>query len=109
MTVLRRAPTHCPIERAVHVIGGRWKTMLVFHLLPGPSRYADLRRQLPDCAERVLVRQLRELESDRVIERRALDDAQRQVEYRLTALGRELHELFAVMRRWGERHQAGAE
>lgn len=59
------------------------------------------------CGERVLVRQLRELESDAVLARRALDDARRQVQYRLTSLGRALHEPSEVMRRCGEQHQAG--
>lgn len=108
MTVLRRAPTACPIERAVHVLGGRWKTMIVYHLLPGPVRYGELRRRLPECAERVFVRQVRELEADGVVARVALEGRGQQVEYRLTPLGVELQALFDVMRTWGDRHLAAA-
>lgn len=104
MTTLRRAPTHCPIERAVHVVGGRWKTMIVFHLLEGPARYAGLRRRLPDCAERVFVRQLRELEADGVVTRRVLRGRPPHVEYQLSPLGEGLGELFAALRVWGTRH-----
>lgn len=55
----------------------------------------------------MLVRRLRELERDGVLERRAHDDARRRVQYRSTTLGRDLHELFEVMRRCGEQHQPG--
>jgi DNA-binding HxlR family transcriptional regulator len=102
MAITRRIPTTCPIERAVHVVGGRWKSMILYGLLDGPARYSVLRQSLSGCAERVLVRQLRELEADGVIERRLLDTHGKQVEYRLTALGEALHEMFDGMRRWGE-------
>lgn len=116
MTTLRRTATACPVERAVHAIGGRWKSMIVWHLLAGPARYATLRRGLAGCGERVLVRQLRELEEEGIIARVALDAGARRVEYRLTAVGEGLGPVFAAMRAWGERllseeasaHRAGA-
>lgn len=104
MAVPRTPPPACPIERAVSVVGGRWKTMIVYRLLPGPLRYGRLRRHLAGCAERVFVRQVRELEADGVVERVALGGNPPQVEYRLTALGRELHAMFAAMERWGTLH-----
>lgn len=102
MVITRRIATTCPIERAVHVVGGRWKSMILYALLDEPARYAVLRQRLSQCAERVLVRQLRELEADGVIERQFLDARGKQVEYRLTALGQQLHDMFDGMRRWGE-------
>ncbi|QJR37610.1 winged helix-turn-helix transcriptional regulator [Gemmatimonas groenlandica] len=102
MGITRRSTTNCPIERAVHVVGGRWKSMILYGLLDGPARYSVLRQRMAGCAERVLVRQLRELEADGVIERRLLDASGNHVEYRLTALGEALHDMFDGMRRWGE-------
>ncbi len=92
----------CPIERAVELIGGRWKTMIVFHLLDGQIAYGVLRRRVVGCSERVLVRQLRELERDGILHRIALGGNPPRVNYELTKLGHELRGMFAAMQRWGE-------
>lgn len=105
MSVPRTVAASCPIERAVRVIGGRWKTMIVFHLLSGPVGYGQLRRKLGSCSERVFVRQVRELESDGVVERIALGGNPPRVDYQLTPVGMELHAMFTAMKTWGELHQ----
>lgn len=78
--------------------------MIVYHLLPGPLSYGHLRRRMGSCSERVFVRQVRELESDGVVERVALGGNPPRVDYRLTPVGLELHAMFAAMKEWGELH-----
>src|SRR5689334_23354464 len=66
----RRQATHCPAESTVAVLGGRWKVVIVWHLLAGTRRFSDLRRALPACTPKMLTQQLRELEADGVVRRK---------------------------------------
>ncbi len=55
----------CPVEATLAVIGGKWKAVLIFHMMhTGPHRFAELRRKTTGISDRVLTRQLRELETD---------------------------------------------
>lgn len=104
MALSRKPLSACPIERTICVVGGRWKAMALFLLLDGPLRYGQLRRKLSECAERVLVTQLRQLEADGVIERVALGGTPPQVQYRLTPLGESLRPVFSALHEWGRQH-----
>lgn len=88
------------------MLGGRWKTLIVYYLLAEASGFGQLFRKLAECPERVLTRQLRELERDGVIARRGLGGKPPRVEYALTPLGGELAEVFRALGVWGERHAA---
>lgn len=94
----------CHVQAAVDVIGGRWKPGILFRLQDGPVRFADLSRQMSWISERVLVRQLRELERDGVVKR--IDHRTRppRVEYGLTEHGRSLGPLLAEIGRWARIH-----
>lgn len=98
----------CPIERAISVVDGRWKAMVLHRLFDGPHRYGRIRRALAGCAERTLVTQLCELEADGVIDRIALGGNPPMVEYRLTELGRSLKPVFDAPFTWGTAHQRHA-
>jgi DNA-binding HxlR family transcriptional regulator len=52
----------CPVEVALFVLGGKWKTVLLAHLKDGPLRYRDLRARVPSLSEKMLTQRLRELE-----------------------------------------------
>src|SRR4051812_27344047 len=65
-TPMRRSRTEkcgsrCPAETTLDVIGGRWKVPVVWHLFRGTLRFSELRRALPDCTQKMLTQQLREL------------------------------------------------
>jgi DNA-binding HxlR family transcriptional regulator len=58
---------NCPVEIPVAVLGGRWKLVLVYHLLSGPQRNGELRRLVPGITQKMLTQQLRELEQDGIV------------------------------------------
>ena len=94
----------CPVEAALAVIGGKWKGVILFHLLGGTKRFNELRRLLPDVTQRMLTRQLRELEADRIVSRTVYAEVPPKVEYRLTDYGRTLEPLLKTLQGWGLSH-----
>ena len=96
--------TGCPVKAAVDAIGGKWKPGILFRLLEGSWRLSELRRDMPWISERVLIRQLRELEADGIVLRHDHGEMPPRVDYALTAYGRTLEPLLTEMGRWGEAH-----
>jgi len=91
----------CPVEVCFEVIGGKWKGVIVYHLLSGTRRFNDLRRLVPGVTQRMLTRQLREMEADGIVERTVYPEVPPRVEYCLTALGRTLEPIILTLRAWG--------
>lgn len=91
----------CPVEACLEIIGGKWKGVIVFHLLGGTKRFNELRRLMPGVTQRMLTRQLRELEADRIIRRNVYEEVPPKVEYSLTELGRTLETIIRMLQRWG--------
>jgi DNA-binding HxlR family transcriptional regulator len=94
----------CPVTAAVDVIGGRWKPLIVFYLLDGTQRFAELRRSLGGVAQQILSRNLRELEADGLVHREVFAEVPPRVEYSLTPLGRSLEPIVDLMIDWGARY-----
>jgi DNA-binding HxlR family transcriptional regulator len=93
--------TGCPVEATLSVIGGVWKPVLLYHLLPGKLRFNALCRLTPNATPRMVTLQLRELEADGVIRRIVYPEVPPKVEYELTPFGRTLEPVLATMRAWG--------
>lgn len=95
----------CTVELTLHVIGGVWKPLILFHLLGGKKRFMQLQRRVPHATQRMLTLQLRELEADGVIRREVFPEVPPRVEYELTAFGRTLEPVLLLLRDWGARHR----
>ncbi|WP_316149747.1 helix-turn-helix domain-containing protein [Cupriavidus sp. BIC8F] len=95
----------CPVTFTVDVIGGKWKSLILFHLMSGTRRFNELRRLMPEVTQRMLTLQLRELEADNIITREIYREVPPKVEYSLTALGLTLVPLISAMRDWGAAHE----
>lgn len=96
----------CPVTATVDVIGGKWKPLIVFYLLPETRRFGQLRRLMPEVTQQMLTLQLRELERDGVVHREIYRQVPPKVEYSLTPLGRSLEPIVALMTEWGQRYMA---
>lgn len=95
----------CSVEATLDVIGGKWKGVILFHLLEKTCRFNELRRLVPSVTQRVLTLQLRELEEDGVIHRKIYAEIPPRVEYSLTDFGRTLEPIILLMRDWGNEYQ----
>jgi len=94
---------HCPIEVTLEIIGGKWKPLILFQLFKGTRRFGELKRAMPKITQRMLTRQLRELEEDGLVHREVYKEVPPRVEYSLTPLGRELEPVLHAMHNWGKK------
>lgn len=94
-------PDHCTVEVAMTVLGGKWKMAVLYHLLAGPCRFSALMRAMGGVTQRMLTRQLREMEADGLVLRTVYREVPPRVEYSLTDTGRSLEEIALRLHDWG--------
>ena len=94
----------CSVEATLDVIGGKWKGVILFHLLSGTKRFNELHRFLPSVTHRMLVLQLRELEEAGVVHREVYPQVPPKVEYSLTSFGQSLRPILLLMQQWGDQY-----
>lgn len=98
-------PYGCSVEAALAVIGGRWKAVIIFHLISSEVlRFGELRKLIPDVSQRMLTNQLRELEEDGIVHREVYPEVPPKVEYSLTEYGKTLEPIMYSLREWGAIH-----
>ncbi|OWR28458.1 transcriptional regulator [Saccharibacillus sp. O23] len=99
------SPYTCPVAVTVDVIGGKWKGIVLYHLIEGAVRFNELRKLMPGTTQRMLTLQLRELERDGLVHREIYHQMPPKVEYSLTGFGRTLIPILDLMRNWGIEHE----
>jgi DNA-binding HxlR family transcriptional regulator len=98
----------CGWSTALAVIGGKWKTDILWELHLGRRRFGELRRLLPGISERILTLQLREMEADGIIRREVFAEVPPRVEYSVTEFGLTLNQAVTAMSHWGKAFEARA-
>ncbi|KOO41105.1 winged helix-turn-helix transcriptional regulator [Priestia koreensis] len=91
----------CPVEATLDIIGGKWKSVILYHLTYQELRFNELKRLVPGVTQRMLTLQLRELEKDGIIHREVYKQVPPKVEYSLTDFGRTLTPIIQLMLKWG--------
>ena len=93
----------CSTSVTMSYIGGKWKTVILWYLAIAPHRYSELRKKLTIVTERTLSLQLKQLESDGIINRKVYTEKPpMKVEYSLTEFGKTLIPLLKSISAWGE-------
>lgn len=96
----------CGMSFTLSMIGGRWKTNILWRLMEnGRLRYSQIRKLIPDVSERMLVSQLRELEDDQLVNRIVYPEVPPRVEYELTTLGLTMRPMLQSLCDWGEQYR----
>jgi DNA-binding HxlR family transcriptional regulator len=103
--IVKRLPA-LPAERALRVISGRWKPVILYHLFETPKRLSELKRLIPDISQKVLIQQLREMEEHGLVHREIFRQVPPRVDYSATALGLSLQPVLLALCEWGQRHAA---
>ena len=94
----------CDIEVLTSAIGGKYKSIILYHLMHGTKRFNELGRLIPDASQRMLTQHLRELEHDGLVHREVYPEVPPHVEYSLTELGHILKPLLIHMQGWAKQH-----
>jgi DNA-binding HxlR family transcriptional regulator len=91
----------CPVETTLLLIGEKWKVLILRDLIDGTKRFGELRKSLGSISQKVLTQQLRSMEEDGLVIRKAYAEIPPRVEYSLTKLGLSLKPILDSMWDWG--------
>jgi DNA-binding HxlR family transcriptional regulator len=94
----------CPLTAAFAAVGGKWKLTIIYWLAREEHHFSGLMRRVAPISHKVLTEQLRELESDGIVERDCRGPVPAPVHYRLSAYGRSVLPLVEDVRIWGLEH-----
>lgn len=94
----------CPVEATISLIGGKYKAVILWHLMHNTLRYSELHKKMPKATDKMLTQQLRELERDGLIHRTVYPVVPPKTEYRLTEFGKSLFPILDAMCNWGENY-----
>jgi DNA-binding HxlR family transcriptional regulator len=95
------AAYNCPVDATIDMIGGKYKSLILWHLIDATLRFGELHKLIPQATPKMLTQQLRELEADNLIARTVYPVVPPKVEYALTDLGRSIHPILSAMYEWG--------
>ena len=102
---MRKIYTPCPVEYTASMIANKWKILILRDLITGTKRYNELTRSVVGISAKVLTENLRELESDGIIERTVYPEVPPKVEYYLTDKGNDLRPIIDLMKEYGLKYK----
>ena len=102
----RQEETHCPDEATIGLIGGKYKSLILWKLAGGTLRFSQLKREVSCATPKMLTQQLRELEADGLIVREVFPVVPPKVEYSLTDFGQSIRPVLEAMYDWGSGYLA---
>lgn len=92
---------NCPVTTTLQLIGGKYKSLILWHLMDHTLRFSSLRKLIPEATPKMLTQQLRELENDGLLNRVIYPVVPPKVEYSLTAKGEGIRPILQCMFEWG--------
>ncbi|MER5620317.1 helix-turn-helix domain-containing protein [Streptosporangium sp. NPDC002544] len=101
---MKKRTYSCGLDAAVDVVGGKWKALILWALHNKPLRFGELNRSVSGISEKMLIQQLREMESYGLVHREVYHQVPPKVEYSLTEFGHSLNTALLPLGDWGERH-----
>ncbi len=99
-----RQDPKCPVASTIALIGGKWKPSILLQMKDGPCHFNALRRRLPHITQRVLTLQLRALEADGIITRKAGRGNPPQMDYSISKKGMTLGPALEILENWGNKN-----
>ncbi|WP_407271623.1 winged helix-turn-helix transcriptional regulator [Radiobacillus sp. PE A8.2] len=98
-------PELCRVEDALSILVGKWKPIILLNLLKeGTQRFSELKRTMPGITQKMLTKQLRELEEEDIVARVVYPQVPPKVEYSITEYGKSLEPILMAMHEWGTKH-----
>lgn len=92
----------CPIEVTINLIGGKYKSLILWQLSDKVLRFGELQRLIPGATQKMLTQQLRDLEKNELIKRKVYPEVPPKVEYSISDLGKTIMPILNAMCDWGD-------
>ena len=100
-----KALPSCPVEITLSIIGDKWKVLILRELMVGTKRFGEIKDGIEGISQKVLTQKLREMDSDKLLNRIAYAEIPPRVEYSLTELGKSLGPVLDSLKEWGEMYR----
>jgi len=94
-----------PVRDALEVLSGKWKLPIIISLTFGNKRFSQIAKGIPNITDKMLSKELRDLEANDLVKRNVYDSIPVVVEYKLTDYGHSLKPVIEVLRNWGAAHR----
>lgn len=94
-----------PVQDALDVLNGKWKLPIIVALIQGVKRFSEISREVEGITDRMLSKELRDLEMNQLVQRRVFDTFPVTVEYTLTEYGETLKDVISALHAWGKKHR----
>lgn len=104
---MKQTQFSCPVEATLSLIGGKYKSLILWNLIGCPLHYMELQRRIPSATPKMLSQQLRDLEGCGMLHREVLPEKPPQTVYSLTAFGESVIPVLDAMCQWGSRYMEG--
>jgi len=93
---------NCPVDAAISIVGGKYKVVILYHLISGTLRFNELQKLIPNATPKMLTQQLRELEASGLISRTVYPVVPPKTEYQMTEFGQTLMPVLESLCEWGK-------
>jgi DNA-binding HxlR family transcriptional regulator len=103
--IMKKEMPLCPVEATLSIIGDKWKILILRDLIEGTKRFGELKKSIGSISQKVLTQQLRDMEEDGLINRKAYAEIPPRVEYSLTETGNSLKPILDSMFLWGQQYK----
>ena len=104
---MKQTQFNCPVEATLSLIGGKYKPLILWHLVDCPLHYMELQRRIPSATPKMLSQQLRDLENYGVVHREVIPEKPPKTVYSLTAFGESIVPVLDAMCQWGTNYMDG--
>jgi len=94
-----------PVSDAIQILSGKWKLPILISLQFGNKRFSEIAKDIPKITDRMLSKELRELEMNQLVERTVYDTVPVTVEYSITEYGESLDPVILELAKWGKQHR----
>lgn len=104
MDIEKAKTFQCPMELSMAIIGGKYKGVIIWHLIDNKLRYSELQKVVPKATPKMLSQQLKELEADGIVQRKLYPVVPPKTEYSLTELGKTIVPIILELEKWGDKY-----
>ncbi len=94
-----------PVRDALEILSGKWKLPIIIALSFGNKRFSEMAKEIPKITDKMLSKELRDLEANELVKRTVYDSVPVVVEYSMTEYGQSLEKVIMELREWGIQHR----